>query len=92
MLDRDPHFERHEARVVVVTGNQAPELVAHDQRHRHRRMRTHVAHVLEMDRREAAQRGIREVGRAAGCRVHGRNEPRGFCVHVCDEPYALFHI
>ena len=49
---------------VVVARNQAPKLPAHDDRDRHRRQRAHVAHVLQVHRRNAAQAREREVERA----------------------------
>jgi hypothetical protein len=53
------------ARRMVVAGDQAPQPAADHDRHRHGRQRAHVAHVLQVDRRDAAQLRERQVDAAA---------------------------
>ncbi|EKS67664.1 Diguanylate cyclase/phosphodiesterase with PAS/PAC and GAF sensor [Burkholderia sp. SJ98] len=92
MLDRDARIERHDARAVIVTRDESPQLSPHDDRHGHRRMRAHVAHVLQMHGREAAQRRKREIGGAAGDGIHARHEARGRVVDIGDEADTVLQI
>ena len=57
---------------VVVAGDQAPQLAVDDQRDRHRGGDAHVGEVLDVDRRDAAQRRVREVEGRIGARVEDR--------------------
>ena len=65
-LGGDAHRHRQRLRLVVMAGDQAPELAADDDRDRHRRRDAHVAQIFEMHRRDAAQMGEGEVERGAG--------------------------
>ena len=51
-------------RLMVVARNKPPQLPSHDDRNRHGGERAHVAHVLEMNRRNAAKARQRQVDRA----------------------------
>ncbi|MNE31799.1 hypothetical protein D3C80_1253830 [compost metagenome] len=58
-----PHGQR--ARRIVMAGDHPPQLAVDDDRNRHRRAHTHVAQVLAMDGRDAAQVRVGEIERFA---------------------------
>jgi hypothetical protein len=69
-LGHRPACQRRAHWPAVVAGDQPPEGAIDDQRDRHRSRGAHVAQVLQMHRRDAAQRGQREVQRGAAARQH----------------------
>jgi len=77
-------FDRHRARRGVVACDQAPQLAPHDQGDRHRGQRAHIAHVLQVHGRDAAQRGERQVVARAAGRILGRDERLGLVIGVLD--------
>jgi hypothetical protein len=56
---RTAHQVRNGVRLRMVSTNQAPQLSVTDDGNRHRRKRIHVAHILQVDRRDAAQQAHR---------------------------------
>jgi len=70
----------------IVAGDQPPQAVADDDGNGHRRQRAHVAHVLQVHRRDAAQGGKTQVQWRAGNRVQGRHQGRRLVVGVLDHP------
>ena len=75
-----------------MAGNQAPQLALDDQRHRHRRQRAHVAHILQVNRRDAAQGRMRQIIRQAGDGIHGRLQAGRHVIGVLDQAYAVEHV
>ena len=75
--------------VLVVAGDQPPQLAVVQERDRHRRGGAHVAHVFEVDGRDAAQDGEAQVERTAGQRVAGRHERHGLVAGVRDQPQPV---
>ena len=63
------HLQRHPLRLLVVAGDQAPQVAVAQDRDRHGGERPHVAHVFEMDRRHAAQHGIAQIERIGASRL-----------------------
>ena len=82
-------LEFHRRRAFVVAGNQAPELALDDERDRHRGQRAHVAHVLQVHRRHAAQGCERQIVGGAGDRIARRYQRRRRVVGVLDQADAL---
>ena len=82
--------ERHLVRPgVVMAGNQPGQLVLADERHRHRGGDTHVAQVLDVNRRDAAQDGEAEIERPAALRIERRYERRRLVVDVRNDPQPV---
>lgn len=71
---------------VVVARDETPQPAVAQERDRHRRPHAHVAQVLEVDRRDAAQRRVREVERRTRRGEQRRDDRLGRVVHVRDEP------
>ncbi len=71
---------------VVVARDEPPQPAVAQERDRHRRPHAHVAQVLEVDRRDAAQRRVGEVERRARRGEQRRDDRLGRVVHVRDEP------
>jgi hypothetical protein len=80
--------ERDGGRRRVMAGDQSPQLALDDQRHGHRGQRLHVAHVLQVHRGDAAQRGERQVVGAAGDGIDGGDEGRRHIARVLDQADA----
>lgn len=85
-------LERHRQGRFVMAGNQAPQLALDDQRHRHRRQGAHVAHILQVNRRDAAQGRMRQIIRQAGNGIHGRLQARRRVIGVLDQADTVEHV
>ena len=82
--------QRQVARFGMVAGDKTPQRPVLDDRHRRRCTHPHVAQIMQVHRRDAAQHRIAEVdgldpGNAAGDRLD-----RG--MHVGDDPHAVAHV
>jgi hypothetical protein len=84
-----PHPEPDLPRLGVVARDQAPELAVPQDRDRHRRRGSHIAHIFEMNRRDAAQERLAEIERLAGRRVRGRLDRDRRVAGVRDDPEAV---
>ncbi len=91
------HFRRHPlahgqaARCVMVAGNQAPQGPVDDHRNGHRGAHAHVAQVLAVDRRDAAQVRVGEVQRLAG-EVQDRHDGHGLEARIGNDPYRVAQV
>src|SRR5450631_1047086 len=78
----------NEARFVMVTSHQAPQLTADDQRDHQRGADAHVLEVLQMNRRHAAQEAKRHVEIASCQRRESRLQRDWFIADIDQHPDA----
>ena len=69
-----PGLVRDHPRGPVMAGDQPPEFPLEEDRNRHGSGRPHVDHVFDVDRRDAPERGVAQVQRAARVRVERRDD------------------
>ena len=74
------------ARRQVMTGNQAPEVASHQDGDAEGGLDPQVLQVLDVDRVDGAQFGIRQVDLGT---LHGRQYRHGWVADMCDDPLAL---
>jgi hypothetical protein len=88
-VGRGTHGKAQVVGAVVVAGDQAPQLTLAHQRHHQRGRHAHVAQVLQVQWRHAAQRAHRHVqfGGAAGHLA--RHQSGGGIVDVDQKPHAI---
>ncbi len=79
-------LEMHEARHVMVAGHQPPQPPADHQRDHQRRAHAHVAQILHVDRRDAAQHALRHV---EGRPLPGRLQRRRHVFDIGQHPHAV---
>ncbi len=85
----DAHMRGDAPRRLVMAGDQPPQLALDDDRDRHRGGGVHVAHIVEMHRRDAAQTGEAHIERRAVDRAHRRIERYRGVGGVGNEPQAV---
>ena len=79
----------HEARLVMMAGDETPELPADDDRDDECRRDAHVLEVLHVDRRHAAQEAQRHVEIPPGDRRLPRRQRHGLVLHVGEHADAV---
>ena len=86
----DPQFIGQQQRRGAVAGDQAPQDVVDDDRHRGRGPHAHVLQILDMDRRDRAQAAVAHVQR----RLARRDRPQGLgrIAAVGDDPHRIAQI
>ena len=77
---------------VVVASDQAPQLVAVNDRDGHRRVNAHVAQVLAVDRRDIAQDGVAHVQRQTRARVERWRQRRRVVIDLGDQPQPVLQV
>jgi hypothetical protein len=82
----------HAARRGVAARDQAPECALLEQRDTHRGAEADVAHVLEVNGRDRAQHGERQIERAARIRALRRHDGHGDPGAVRDDPQAVHEV
>ena len=86
----DPQFIGQQQRRGAVAGDQAPQDVVDDNRHRGRGPHAHILQILDMDRRDRAQAAVAHVQR----RLARRDRPQGLgrIAAVGDDPHRTAQI
>ena len=92
VITGSPGFEIEPAWLVVMAGDESPQIPPHDDRDRHRSQGSHVAHVLEMDGRDAAQLRERKIEGARAQRAIDEVKARSQIVGVGYDPDAVQQI
>ena len=87
-----PQLVAHQPGREVVAGNHAPQPALVNQGNGHGGRRAHVAQVLQVHRRHAAQHRVGHVGWAVGYRVVHRHQRHGRVGCVGDEAQPVFEV